>query len=79
MTINDDAPEPTPKRMNWGDEIRKIREGQDLSQRRLGKLADVDRASLLHFEKDASRCNLELAESPAGVSARRKTNSRLRR
>ncbi len=35
---------PAPERMNWGDEIRKIQEGQGLSQRRLAKLADVNRA-----------------------------------
>jgi hypothetical protein len=28
--VNDDAP-PTAARMNWSDEIRKIREGQGLS------------------------------------------------
>jgi transcriptional regulator with XRE-family HTH domain len=48
MTTDDDTP-PAPSRMNWGDEIRKIREGQGLSQRRLAKLADVDRASNKHW------------------------------
>jgi hypothetical protein len=48
MATNDDAPPATPH-MNWGDEIRKIREGQGLSQRRLAKLAD-DRASPLRVE-----------------------------
>ena len=67
MTINDDAP-PTPPRMNWGDEIRKIREGQGLSQRRLAKLADVDRASLLRFEMRDSHGNLHMIEkSPRGI------------
>jgi len=54
MTSVDDAP-PATKHVNWGDEIRKIREAQGLSQRRLTKLADVDRASLLRFEKGDSR------------------------
>jgi transcriptional regulator with XRE-family HTH domain len=54
MTNIDDAPEPTPKRINWGYEIRKIREAQGLSQCRLAKLADVDRASLLRFEKGSA-------------------------
>jgi transcriptional regulator with XRE-family HTH domain len=35
--------------MCWGEQIRKIREGQGLSQRRLAKLADVDRASNKHW------------------------------
>ena len=39
MTTNDGVP-PVAGRMNWGNEIR---EGQGLSQRRLAKLADVDR------------------------------------
>jgi transcriptional regulator with XRE-family HTH domain len=60
MTTIDDAQPPT--RMNWGDEIRKIRESQGLSQRRLAKLADVDRASLLRFESGASRGNLDMVE-----------------
>jgi DNA-binding XRE family transcriptional regulator len=58
---DDDMP-PAASRMNWGDEIRKIREGQGLSQRRLAKLADVDRASLLRFEKGDSRGNLDMVE-----------------
>jgi DNA-binding XRE family transcriptional regulator len=49
MTTDDDTPS-APSRMNWGDEIRKIREGQGLSQRRLAKLADVDRAAPLCVE-----------------------------
>ena len=36
------------------DEVRKIREAQGLSQRRPAKLADVDRVSLLRFEKGDS-------------------------
>jgi DNA-binding XRE family transcriptional regulator len=51
MTGTDADTPPAPGRMNGGDEIRKIREGQGFSQRRLAKLADVDRASLLRFEK----------------------------
>jgi DNA-binding XRE family transcriptional regulator len=47
-------------RMNWGVEIRKIREGQGLSQRRQAKLANVDRASMLRFEKGDSRGNLDM-------------------
>jgi predicted transcriptional regulator len=61
MADNEDAP-PAPKRVAWGDEIRKIREEQGLSQRRLAKLADVDRASLLRFEKGDSRGNLDMVE-----------------
>ena len=53
---------PTPKRLNWGDEVRKIREAQGLSQRRLAKLADVDRVSLVRFEKGDSRGNLDMVE-----------------
>ena len=65
MTADDDS--QAPKRMNWGDEIRKIREAQGLSQRRLAKLADVDRASLLRFEGGASRGNLDMVEKLAEV------------
>ena len=61
MTTDDDTP-PAPSRMNWGDEIRKIREAQGLSQRRLAKLADVDRAALLSFKKGDSRGNLDMVE-----------------
>jgi DNA-binding XRE family transcriptional regulator len=60
MTGTDADTPPAPGRMNGGDKIRKIREGQGLSQRRLAKLADVDRASLLRFEK-GTRCNLDTA------------------
>jgi len=35
--------------MDCGNEIRKIREAQGLSQRRLAKLADVDRALLMRL------------------------------
>ena len=55
MTTNDDV-----RPHEQGDEIRKIREGQGLSQRRLAKLADVDRASLLRFEKGDARGNLDM-------------------
>jgi DNA-binding XRE family transcriptional regulator len=61
MTGTDADTPPAPGRMNGGDEIRKIREGQGLSQRRLAKLADVDRASLLRFAKGDSCCNLDTA------------------
>lgn len=57
-----DEEAPPPKRINWGDEIRKIREAQGLSQRRLAKLANVDRVSLLRFENGASRGNLDMVE-----------------
>jgi DNA-binding XRE family transcriptional regulator len=61
----DDRPEPAPKRMDWGGEDRKIRESQGLSQRRLAKLAAVDRASLLRYEKGDSRRNLDIMEKIA--------------
>jgi hypothetical protein len=60
MATNDDAPPATP-RMNWGDEIRKIREGQGLSQRRLAKLAD-DRASPLCVESSPTAGNHSFLE-----------------
>jgi DNA-binding XRE family transcriptional regulator len=37
-------------------------EDRGLSQRRLAKLADVDRASLLRFEKGDSRGNLDMVK-----------------
>jgi DNA-binding XRE family transcriptional regulator len=46
--------------MDWGVEIRKIREGQGLLQRCPAKLADVDRTSLIRFEKGDSRGNLDM-------------------
>jgi hypothetical protein len=47
---------PAPKRMNWGDEMRKIRKGQGLSQRRLAKLAD-DHASPFCVESSPTAGN----------------------
>jgi transcriptional regulator with XRE-family HTH domain len=58
---------PIRKRTNWGQEIRRLREEQHLSQRRLAKLACVDRASLRRFEDGDSRGNIELIEALAEV------------
>jgi len=52
---------PTP----LGVEIRRIRHEQGISQRRLAKLAGVDRASLRRFEEGQSRGNLQLVEAVA--------------
>lgn len=52
---------PTP----LGVEIRRIRAEQGISQRRLAKLAGVDRASLRRFEEGQSRGNLQLVEAVA--------------
>jgi transcriptional regulator with XRE-family HTH domain len=51
----------------WGAEIKRLREGQRLSQRRLAHLAGVDRASLARFECGRSRGNLELVEKLVAV------------
>ncbi len=59
----------TPGRpaMFWGAEIKRLREAQNLSQRRLASLAGVDRASLARFELGRSRGNLELVEKLVAV------------
>lgn len=51
----------------WGAEIKRLREAQSLSQRRLASLAGVDRASLARFELGRSRGNLELVEKLVAV------------
>lgn len=51
----------------WGAEIKRLREAQNLSQRRLASLAGVDRASLARFELGRSRGNLELVEKLVAV------------
>jgi|GEM_PF-4786626 len=56
------APVPAATPMDWGGEIRKLRADQNMSQRRLAKLAGVDRASLRRFEEGASRGNIDLVE-----------------
>ena len=48
-----------------GKEIRRIRQEQGVSQRRLARLAGVDRASLRRFEEGQSRGNLQLVEAVA--------------
>lgn len=55
------ARQPVP----LGVEIRRIRHEQGISQRRLAKLAGVDRASLRRFEEGQSRGNLQLLEAVA--------------
>lgn len=54
--------DPPPPRSNWGLEIKKIREEQGLSQRRLAKLAGVDRSCLLRFENGQTLGNMETIE-----------------
>lgn len=59
----------TPERpaVFWGAEIKTLRLAQRLSQRRLARLAGVDRASLARFELGRSRGNLEMVEKLAAV------------
>ena len=49
--------------VHLGKEIRRIRQEQGVSQRRLARLAGVDRASLRRFEEGQSRGNLQLVEA----------------
>lgn len=58
---------PERRAFHWGAEFRRLREAQNLSQRRLANLAGVDRASLVRFEHGRSRGNLELVEKLAAV------------
>ena len=62
-------PTPTPPTamppVHLGTEIRRIRQEQAISQRRLARLAGVDRASLRRFEEGQSRGNLQLVEAVA--------------
>lgn len=58
---------PTLDRIDWGAEIKKLRAGQNMSQRKLAKLAGVDRASLRRFEEGDSRGNIDLVERLAEV------------
>lgn len=60
-TTTGTARQPVP----LGVEIRRIRHEQGISQRRLAKLAGVDRASLRRFEEGQSRGNLQLLEAVA--------------
>lgn len=53
--------------VQWGAEIKKLRTEQKMSQRKLAKLAGVDRASLRRFEDGESRGNIELVERLAEV------------
>lgn len=53
--------------VQWGTEIKKLRTEQKMSQRKLAKLAGVDRASLRRFEDGESRGNIELVERLAEV------------
>ena len=46
----------------WGREIARIRHDQRMSQRRLARLAGVDRSCLLRFENGESRGNIDLLE-----------------
>ncbi len=57
-------PASTPP-VHLGTEIRRIRQEQGISQRRLARLAGVDRASLRRFEEGQSRGNLQLVEAVA--------------
>ena len=59
----------TPERAAtfWSIEIKRLRLAQNLSQRRLARLAGVDRASLVRFELGRSRGNLELVEKLVAV------------
>lgn len=57
-------PASTPA-VHLGTEIRRIRQEQGVSQRRLARLAGVDRASLRRFEEGQSRGNLQLVEAVA--------------
>jgi len=74
VTRTPDAPPPTPPvhsgpvhpgPVHLGTEIRRIRQEQGISQRRLARLAGVDRASLRRFEEGQSRGNLQLVEAAA--------------
>ena len=69
MTVVWRKPVVVPERpaIFWGTEFRSLRESQKLSQRRLARLAGVDRASLARFELGRSRGNLELVEKLAAV------------
>jgi DNA-binding XRE family transcriptional regulator len=58
------TPASTPP-VHLGTEIRRIRQEQGVSQRRLARLAGVDRASLRRFEEGQSRGNLQLVEAVA--------------
>jgi transcriptional regulator with XRE-family HTH domain len=51
----------------WGQEIAPIRHDQKMSQRRLARLAGVDRSCLLRFENGESRGNIDLLERLLGV------------
>jgi transcriptional regulator with XRE-family HTH domain len=58
-------PDEQRKPINWGTEIKKLREGQNMAQRRLAKLAGVDRASLRRFEEGDSRGCKRRRENPS--------------
>lgn len=53
---------PTRAKSFWGAEVRRIRGEQRMSQRRLARLAGVDRSCLLRFENGESRGNIDLIE-----------------
>jgi transcriptional regulator with XRE-family HTH domain len=59
----------TPNRpaIFWGSEIKRMRQEQNLSQRQLARLAEVDRASLMRFEHGRSPGTLALVEKLAAV------------
>ncbi|MDP1910697.1 MAG: helix-turn-helix transcriptional regulator [Hyphomicrobium sp.] len=61
------AGRPARPKSFWGAEIRRIRQDQRMSQRRLARLAGVDRSCLLRFENGESRGNLDLIERLLGV------------
>jgi hypothetical protein len=74
--VNDDAA-PTAARMNWGDKIRKMPRRPGSIQRRLAKLAAVDLASLLRFEKATRTATSTWSRRSSRCSVGRRTNPRL--
>ena len=52
----------TPRRTNWGLEIRKIRKERGLSQRMLAKLANINRSSLRRIEAGLTEGKIGLIE-----------------
>jgi transcriptional regulator with XRE-family HTH domain len=68
MTVVWRNPVPSERTASfWSIEIKRLRLAQNLSQRRLARLAGVDRASLVRFELGRSRGNLELVEKLVAV------------
>jgi transcriptional regulator with XRE-family HTH domain len=51
----------------WGDEVRRIRKEQGLSQRGLAKMAQINRSSLRRFEANSDNGTLSLLERIANV------------